>query len=65
MDSVSKARQRFRHYPVIFGKCGKEASSYATCVLKQDNLTINNCVQEFESFKNCLQKVALTLKTRI
>ncbi|ENN79881.1 hypothetical protein YQE_03700, partial [Dendroctonus ponderosae] len=43
MESVSKAKQRFKQYPLIFGKCGKEASVYATCVLKQDNLMKDNC----------------------
>lgn len=65
MESVSKAKQRFKQYPLIFGKCGKEASAYATCVLKQDNLMKDNCVSEFQGFKACLQKGASKLKTRI
>lgn len=65
MESVTKAKQRFRQYPVIFGKCTKEASTYATCVLKQDNLNKHQCNEEFQCFKNCLQKAAVSLKTRI
>lgn len=65
MESVSKAKQRFRQYPAIFAKCSKEASVYATCVLKQDNLTKDDCSVEFQGFKSCLQKAANSLKTRI
>lgn len=65
MESVVKAKQRFKQYPVIFAKCSKEAGVYATCVLKQDNLGKNDCSAEFQGFKNCLGKAAANLKTRI
>ncbi|RZC40764.1 GPI mannosyltransferase 1 [Asbolus verrucosus] len=38
MEAVQKAKQRFRQYPVILAKCSKEATDYATCVLKKDNV---------------------------
>ncbi|XP_023024241.1 uncharacterized protein isoform X2 [Leptinotarsa decemlineata] len=65
MESVNKARQRYRQYPVILAKCSSEASKYATCVLKTDNIRMNDCSEEFVRFKSCLQKTARTLNTRI
>ncbi|XP_066151491.1 NADH dehydrogenase [ubiquinone] 1 alpha subcomplex assembly factor 8 [Euwallacea fornicatus] len=65
MESVSKAKQRFRQYPVIFAKCSREASVYATCVLKQDNIKKNDCAEEFSGFRTCLRKAAVSLKTKI
>ncbi|KAL1518307.1 hypothetical protein ABEB36_001949 [Hypothenemus hampei] len=65
MEAVTRARKRFRQYPVIFAKCSKEASVYASCVLKQDNLKKNDCLAEFHGFKNCLRKTAVDLKTKI
>lgn len=65
MESVGKARARYRQYPLILSKCGKEATVYAQCVLKRDNVKINDCTEEFKLFKTCLQKTAASLKTRI
>lgn len=65
MESVSKARARFRQYPVILGKCSKEATVYAKCVLKRDNVGKNDCGEEFKLFKNCLQKSASAIKTKL
>lgn len=65
MESVRKAKERFRLYPVILGKCGKEASNYAQCVLKRDSVSLNDCNTEFDSFKSCLRKTAAAMKTRI
>lgn len=65
MESVKKAKDRFRKYPLILGKCKNEASLYAKCVLKKDNVSVNDCLDEFKSFKNCLQKMACSMKTRI
>lgn len=65
MDSVTKARRRFRQYPVILAKCSKEASNYAKCVLKQDNIALNDCNQEFQQFKTCLKSSAAKLKTKL
>lgn len=65
MESVKKAKERFRLYPVILGKCSKEATVYAQCVLKKDSVALNDCKTEFSSFKNCLQKAAAGMKTKI
>ncbi|XP_056644067.1 uncharacterized protein LOC130449965 [Diorhabda sublineata] len=65
MESVHLARQRYRKYPLLLSKCGKDAVQYATCVLKKDNVNMNDCKKEFMDFKNCLQKAAASLKTRI
>lgn len=65
MESVSKARSRYRQYPIILTKCSKEAMVYAKCVLKMDNVNKNDCGEEFRYFKNCLQKTASVMKTKI
>lgn len=65
MESVGKARTRYRQYPIILGKCSKEATVYAKCVLKRDNLNKNDCGAEFSQFKNCLQKTASAMKTKL
>lgn len=65
MESVSKAKQRYRQYPLILASCRKEATYYATCVLKRDNIKLNDCLPEFNQFKTCLKKSAAALKTRI
>ncbi|KAJ8928090.1 hypothetical protein NQ314_019370 [Rhamnusium bicolor] len=65
MESVQKAKLRYKQYPMIIAKCSKEATNYATCVLKKDNVNLNDCNEEFKQFKSCLQKTALSLKTRI
>lgn len=65
MESVTKAKNRFRQYPVILAKCSTEASKYAKCVLKRGSVELNDCSEEFRLFKNCLQKSAANLKTRI
>ncbi|KAJ8959457.1 hypothetical protein NQ318_022150 [Aromia moschata] len=61
MESVAKAKQRYKQYPVILAKCSREATNYATC----DNVNLNDCGEEFKHFKSCLQKTAASLKTRI
>lgn len=65
MESVSKARARYRQYPVIVGKCSKEATVYAKCVLKRDNVGKNDCDEEFKHFKTCLQKTAYAMKMKL
>lgn len=65
MDSVKKAKSRFRQYPLVLSKCKREGSSYAKCVLKKDSVNHNDCLDEFKVFKNCLQKAAASLNTRI
>ncbi|XP_072400785.1 uncharacterized protein [Diabrotica undecimpunctata] len=65
MEAVKRAKERYRQYPLLLAKCGKEATGYATCVLKRDSIAMNDCKKEFVDFKNCLQKAATSLKTRI
>lgn len=65
MESVSKARSRYRQYPMILANCTKEASVYAKCVLKRDNVSKHDCSEEFKYLKNCLQKTASAMKTKI
>ncbi|XP_072933909.1 uncharacterized protein [Epargyreus clarus] len=66
MDSVSKARERFAKYPIIFAKCSKQGAFYARCVLlKEDSVKKDECAKEFQEFKTCLQAAAKDLKTRI
>lgn len=65
IESVRKAKERFRQYPVLLAKCGKEATVYAKCVLKKDSVNLNDCDEEFKSFKNCLRKTAASMKTRV
>lgn len=65
MDAVQKAKNRYRQYPILLAKCSKEASNYAKCVLKKDNINFEDCSEEFKLFKCCLQKSATNLKTRI
>nr|XP_022910856.1 NADH dehydrogenase [ubiquinone] 1 alpha subcomplex assembly factor 8 [Onthophagus taurus] len=65
MESVQKARHRFRQYPFILAGCKTEAGNYAKCVLKKSSIEMNDCATEFKLFKNCLQKSAAKLKTKI
>lgn len=65
MESVRKAKDRFKQYPMLLAKCKSEANNYAKCVLKRDTVNQNDCLEEFKLFKNCLQKTATNLKTRI
>lgn len=50
---------------MILGKCGKEATAYAQCVLKKDSVKKDSCVEEFKVFKGCLKKTAANMKTRL
>lgn len=65
MESVTKARNRLKQYPILISKCSYEAKNYANCILKKDSVNLNDCAKEFASFKNCLTKTAKELKIRI
>lgn len=65
IESVRKAKQRFRQYPLLLAKCGKEATTYAQCVLKKDSVSQNDCSEEFKLFKNCLRKTAASMNSRL
>lgn len=65
MESVRKANQRLKQYPIILGKCSKSAAVYAACVTRDLNVSHRVCDKEFSEFKNCLQKVAQEMKTKL
>ncbi|XP_018324204.1 NADH dehydrogenase [ubiquinone] 1 alpha subcomplex assembly factor 8 [Agrilus planipennis] len=65
MESVKKAKSRFRKYPALLAACKSEASVYAKCVVNKDLIKVNNCAEEFNLFKKCLQKSAASMGTRI
>ncbi|XP_058838209.1 uncharacterized protein LOC131693944 [Topomyia yanbarensis] len=65
MDSVKKANLRIRNYPILLGKCSVAAAAYATCVTTDLNVSHKMCEQEFQLFKQCLQKAASDMKTRL
>ncbi|XP_055596094.1 uncharacterized protein LOC129746465 [Uranotaenia lowii] len=63
MESVKKANQRLRNYPILLAKCSVAAAAYATCVTTDLNVTHKLCDQEFRQFQQCLQKAAREMKT--
>lgn len=65
MDSVRKAKSRFRQYPVLLAKCSESAAIYAACVTRDLNVNHKVCDKEFTEFKRCLQKAASDMKTKI
>lgn len=65
MDSVRKANQRLRNYPLLVGKCAETGSAYAICVTRDLNVQLNSCDKEFQLFKQCLQKQATNMKTKL
>lgn len=65
MESVRKANQRLKQYPVLLGKCSESAAVYAACVTRDLNVSHRACDKEFSDFKKCLRKVALDMKTRL
>ncbi|XP_055904230.1 uncharacterized protein LOC129940032 [Eupeodes corollae] len=65
MESVRKAHQRMRNYPILLAKCAESATVYADCVARDLNIKHHTCDKEFQLFKNCLQKAAKDMKTRI
>lgn len=65
MESVRKANQRLKQYPILLGKCSESAAMYAACVTRDLNVSHRLCEKEFSEFKKCLQKVAQEMKTRL
>lgn len=65
MESVKKAHKRLGMYPKLLAKCGESASVYAKCVVKNDSIKKNDCLNEFNDFKSCLLKAAKDLKTKM
>lgn len=65
MESVNRAKNRMKHYPILLGKCSLEARAYANCVLKKDSVNLNDCLDDFKKFKNCITKTAAQMKIKI
>ena len=65
MDAIRKVNSRLRNYPIILGKCSKTGTAYAECVTRDLNVKQNVCEKEFVEFKNCLQKAAKDMKTKL
>ena len=65
MESVRKAKQRMRNYPILLGKCAEPAKVYAVCVSRDLNIQHKTCEKEFLLFKECLQKAAKDMKTKL
>jgi NADH dehydrogenase [ubiquinone] 1 alpha subcomplex assembly factor 8 len=65
MESVKKANQRLRNYPLHLAKCSVAGSAYAKCVTLDLNVAHKGCDQEFQSFKKCLQESAKKMKTKL
>ena len=65
MESVRKANQRLRNYPLLLGKCSDKAAVYAVCVTADFNVKHKDCDKEFQEFKTCLQKAAAEMKTKL
>lgn len=65
MESVKKAHQRMRNYPVLLAKCSVAAAAYAACVTTDLNVSHKLCDQEFQQFTQCLRKAASDMKTKL
>ncbi|XP_052843219.1 uncharacterized protein LOC128256726 [Drosophila gunungcola] len=65
MESVRKANQRLRNYPVLLTKCADKATAYAVCVSRDLNVQHKICDTEFKEFLNCIRKSALEMKTKL
>lgn len=65
MDTVRRAKERFRKYPALVLQCKESASEYAACVISKHNLKKDDCKTEFDKFKTCLLKAAAQNKTKL
>ncbi|XP_030373095.1 uncharacterized protein LOC115623053 [Scaptodrosophila lebanonensis] len=65
MESVRKANQRLRNYPILLTKCADKAAAYASCVSRDLNIQHHICDTEFKEFMGCIRKAAVELKTKL
>lgn len=65
MDSLRKANQRLKNYPLLLGQCATSASAYAKCVTVDFDVKQGACEKEFAEFRQCLQKAAKEMKTKL
>lgn len=50
---------------MLLGKCSESAAVYAACVTRDLNVSHRACDKEFSDFKQCLQKAAQQMKTKL
>lgn len=65
MEAVTKAKERFRKYPILVAQCHESGAKYAACVLAKSNLQRHDCESEFNEFKTCLVKAAAKNNMRL
>lgn len=65
MESVRKARERMKKFPLILKDCRESATNYARCVALKENVLKNDCSKEFQVFKQCLATSAQKMGTRM
>lgn len=65
MESVQKAQRRLRQYPKLLVECSAPAAAYATCVLAKENVKRADCDREFQELRQCLQRAARHMGTRL
>ncbi|XP_063995226.1 NADH dehydrogenase [ubiquinone] 1 alpha subcomplex assembly factor 8 [Diachasmimorpha longicaudata] len=65
MNSVNKAKERLRKYPLLLTECRAPAGVYAKCIVEKSNLAKDDCLPEFRKFKSCLVQAAAKNKTKL
>lgn len=65
MESVRKARERMKKFPLLVKECHEPATNYARCVALKENVLKDDCAKEFQVFKHCLSAAAKKMGTRI
>ncbi|XP_044574559.1 NADH dehydrogenase [ubiquinone] 1 alpha subcomplex assembly factor 8-like [Cotesia glomerata] len=65
MNSVTKARERLKKYPLLFAQCKESAIDYGKCVVSKQNIGKDDCQKEFNKFKSCLVEAARKNKTKL
>lgn len=65
MNSVGKAKERLRKYPMLIAQCRDSAGEYAKCVALKANIGKDDCHKEFIKFKACLIDAAKSNKTKL
>ena len=66
MTSLQSARKRLKAFPQLLIRCNTEAAVYGKCIVrKHEDICPNACLKEFQLFKECLQRAAKEMKTRI
>ena len=65
MEAVNKAKTRIRNYPRLIAECRKAGKVYASCVSAKQDIQLDACRKEFDSFKACVVKNALKFGTKL